>query len=73
MNATELDDAYTRLCHGLTAAGEAATPKILARLVLLLMTQAADAAAVTQAIDDALLVSGAGDAAAIGVATGATV
>lgn len=54
MTATELDDAYTRLCHGLTAAGDAATPQVLARLVLLLMSQAGDAAVVTRAIEEAL-------------------
>ena len=54
MTAADLDDAYTRLCHGLTLAGEARTPHVLARLVLLLMAQASIAGPVMQAIDDAL-------------------
>ncbi|MEO7007587.1 MAG: hypothetical protein ABI156_00430 [Caldimonas sp.] len=53
MNAQELDDVYTQLCHALTAAGEEKTALVLARLSLLLMQQAASAAAVAQAIDDA--------------------
>jgi hypothetical protein len=54
MNAQELDDVYTQLCHGLTTAGEAATEKILARLVLLLLLQAPSAQAASQAVADAL-------------------
>lgn len=54
MNAQELDDAYTRLCHALTEAGEAQTPMVLARLALLLMQEVGDAARVTKAIDDAV-------------------
>lgn len=54
MDAAQLDDAYTRLCHGLTEAGEQATPQVLARLVLLLMQQVDDAQKVEQAIDEAL-------------------
>jgi hypothetical protein len=53
MNAQELDDVYTQLCHALTAAGEARTAQVLARLALLLMQQASSAAAVARAIDDA--------------------
>ncbi|MBX3642592.1 MAG: hypothetical protein KF720_05915 [Rubrivivax sp.] len=54
MNAQELDDVYTQLCHGLTAAGEAETPNVLARLVLLLLLQVPSAAAASQAVADAL-------------------
>ena len=54
MNAQELDDVYTQLCHGLTAAGEAETPNVLARLVLLLLLQAPSAEAASQAVADAL-------------------
>jgi hypothetical protein len=54
MTASELDDVYTQLCHGLTAAGDAATPRVLARLVLLLLLQAPSAEAATKAIADAL-------------------
>jgi len=54
MDAGQLDDAYTRLCYGLTEAGEQATPQVLARLVLLLMQQVDDAQKVGAAIDEAL-------------------
>jgi len=54
MDAQELDDVYTQLCHGLTAAGEAQTPKILARLALLLLLQAPSAQAASKAVADAL-------------------
>ncbi|MEO8079587.1 MAG: hypothetical protein ABI641_03600 [Caldimonas sp.] len=54
MSATELDELYTQLCHGLTQVGEAKTPHVLARLVLLLMQQAPAAAPIAQAIEDAL-------------------
>lgn len=54
MNAQELDDVYTQLCHGLTAAGEAATPRILARLSLLLLLQVPSAQVAAKAVADAL-------------------
>ena len=54
MNAQELDDVYTQLCHGLTAAGEAETPQVLARLVLLLLLQVPSAEAASKAVADAL-------------------
>lgn len=54
MSEQELDEVYTRLCHGLTEAGEAHTPAILARLVLLLMKRVDDAAAIHEAIGQAL-------------------
>jgi hypothetical protein len=54
MTASELDDVYTQLCHGLTAAGDAATPRVLARLVLLLLLQAPSAEAAAKAVADAL-------------------
>ena len=55
MNAQELDDVYTQLCRpGLTAASEAETPNVLARLVLLLLLQVPSAAAASQAVADAL-------------------
>jgi len=53
LDAQELDDVYTHLGHTLTAAGEARTPMVLARLVLLLMQEAGDAARVRRAIDAA--------------------
>ncbi len=54
MSEQELDEVYTRLCHGLTDAGEAHTPAVLARLVLLLMKRVDDAAAIHEAIGCAL-------------------
>jgi hypothetical protein len=54
MNAAELDELYTKLCHALTAAGEAKTPMVLARLTLLLMESAASASVVDKAIDEAI-------------------
>jgi hypothetical protein len=50
----QLDDAYTRLCYGLTEVGEASTPLVLARLALLLMQEVGDAQRVNTAIDAAL-------------------
>jgi hypothetical protein len=54
MNPQELDDVYTQLCHGLTAAGETQTPKILARLVLLLLLQIPSSQVAAKAVEDAL-------------------
>lgn len=54
MSDQEFDEVYTRLCYALTDAGEAQTPAVLARLVLLLMKQVNDAARINQAIDFAL-------------------
>lgn len=54
MSDQEFDEVYTRLCYALTEAGEAQTPTLLARLVLLLMKQVDDSAAINQALDDAL-------------------
>jgi len=54
MTAQELDDLYTRLCHGLTAAGEEKTPMILARLVMLMMRRSQSPEACRADIDDAL-------------------
>ena len=54
MTAQELDDLYTRLCHGLTAAGEEKTPLILARLVLLMMRRSDSLETCRADIDDAL-------------------
>jgi hypothetical protein len=59
MSADELDEVYTQLCHGLTAAGDAATPAVLARLVLLLLLQVPSAQAASQAVADALEGAGA--------------
>ena len=53
MSDEELDETYTALCHTLTEAGEARTPTILARLVLLLMKQVPDVQAIRAAIDSA--------------------
>lgn len=53
MNAQQLDEAYTRLCHALDAAGEARAPAVLARLALLLMQETGDLGRVLRAIDDA--------------------
>lgn len=54
MDPQELDDVYTQLCHGLTAAGEEQTPKILARLVLLLLLQMPSSQVAAKAVEDAL-------------------
>jgi hypothetical protein len=54
MSDQDFDEVYTRLCYALTEVGEAQTPAVLARLVLLLMKQVNDAAAINQALDSAL-------------------
>ncbi|MEV7013955.1 DUF2783 domain-containing protein [Streptosporangium sp. NPDC051022] len=54
LTAQELDEVYTRLCYGLSEAGEERTPAVLARLALLLMHEVGDAAVVSRAIDEAL-------------------
>jgi hypothetical protein len=50
----DLDDLYTELCRSMTEAGDDALQGILARLVLLLMHEVDDAAAIRRAIKDAL-------------------
>ncbi|MGD9944321.1 MAG: hypothetical protein AB7L76_18300 [Burkholderiaceae bacterium] len=54
MTEQELDELYTKLCYGLTEAGETRTPMVLARLALLLMKAVDDSAAVERAIGEAL-------------------
>ncbi len=54
MNPQELDEVYTKLGYALTEVGEEKTPMVLARLALLLMQRAGDAAAVGTAIDEAV-------------------
>ena len=54
MNPQELDEVYTKLGYALTEVGEEHTPMVLARLVLLLMRETGDAAAVSRAIDAAV-------------------
>lgn len=54
MSEQQFEELYTRLCHALTDAGEAATPAILARLVLLLMKELDEPAAIERAIGFAL-------------------
>lgn len=49
----ELDELYTRLAYRMARAGEAATPQILARLVLLLMHEVGDARRIGEAIAEA--------------------
>lgn len=49
----ELDRVYTRLCHTMSALGEAQAPLFLARFALLAMVRIADAAAVDRLIDAA--------------------
>ena len=53
MNDSDLDAAYTRLCHRMTTLGEAQVPLYLARFALLAMTRIGDRAAVDQMIDEA--------------------
>ena len=53
MNDSDLDAAYTRLCHTMTALGEAQAPLYLARFALLAITQIADRATVERLIADA--------------------
>jgi len=50
ISTQELDDLYTDLCYRMARAGEAATPHILARLVLLLMHEVGDATRIRRAI-----------------------
>lgn len=54
LSAARLDDLYTKLCYGLTERGTERTPTVLARLVLLLMHEVDDPAAIERAIDEAL-------------------
>lgn len=54
MSAAQLDELYTKLCYGLTDRGSEQTPTVLARLVLLLMHEVDDPAAIDRAIDEAL-------------------
>jgi hypothetical protein len=53
MNAQDLEDVYDRLCQRLTAAGEANTPMVLARLALLMMNKLGDRPAIEALIDEA--------------------
>ncbi len=54
MTAQELDDVYTKLGYALTEVGEADTPLVLARLVLLLMQEVGDAQAINASIEAAV-------------------
>jgi hypothetical protein len=53
MNDHDLDAAYTRLCHTMTALGEPQAPLFLARFALLAMTTIADRATIERMIEDA--------------------
>lgn len=50
---TELDAAYTRFCHQMTALGEAQAPLFMARFALLAMNHIGNASAVQQLIAQA--------------------
>ncbi|MGH9171298.1 MAG: hypothetical protein ACRD0Z_10570 [Acidimicrobiales bacterium] len=60
LNAEEFDWAYSRLCEALTDVGDERTQMVLARLVLLLIHEAADLGGALAAIDDAAAVNAGG-------------
>ena len=53
MTDSELDAVYTRLCHTMTALGEAQAPLFLARLALLALTELDDAELAQRLLSDA--------------------
>ena len=53
MNSSELDQAYTHLCHTMTRIGETEAQLFLARLALLAMNRFEDAQAAKAWIDAA--------------------
>ena len=53
MNSSELDRAYTHLCHTMTRLGEAQSPLFMARLALLALERFDDAQAAQEWIDAA--------------------
>ena len=53
MNSSELDQAYTHLCHTMTRIGETEAQLFLARLALLAMNRFEDAQAAKAWIDSA--------------------
>lgn len=53
MNAAELDEVYSALCHRLTAVGEQHAPLYLCRLALLLANEVGDTTAIHRALDAA--------------------
>ena len=53
MTDSELDAVYTRLCHTMTALGEAQAPLFLARLALLALTELGDSEAAQRLLADA--------------------
>ncbi|MBB3041750.1 DUF2783 domain-containing protein [Nocardioides soli] len=54
LSSAELDELYSLLSAGLTAAGDEQTSMVLARLALLLMHEVGDKERVHAAIQDAL-------------------
>jgi hypothetical protein len=50
---TDLDAAYTHLCHTLTRLGPAQTETLLSRLALLALSRSASAADALKLVDDA--------------------
>lgn len=55
MNAAELDDIYSAICHRMTAAGESEALLYLGRLTLLLVNEIGDPAVIRRALDAAEL------------------
>lgn len=53
MNEADLDALYTRMCHTMTALGEAQAPLYLARFALLALTQIDDRATIERLITEA--------------------
>jgi hypothetical protein len=53
MTETDLDTAYTTLCHTMTRLGEPQAPLFLARFALLAMSRLADPVLVQQLLADA--------------------
>lgn len=55
MNAADLDDIYSTICHRMTAAGESDALLYLGRLALLLVNEIGDPAIIHRALDAAQL------------------
>lgn len=53
LSDTELDAAYTHLCHTLTRLGPAQAEAVLARLALLALSRSAGPAEALKLVDDA--------------------
>jgi hypothetical protein len=53
MNADQLGEIYTQVCHAMTRVGEDSTELFLSRLVLLLMHEIGEPERIRKAVEDA--------------------